>query len=284
MKIIFFGTPEFSVPFLDALASDPEIEILAVVTQPDKPVGRKQELTPSAVKMRAEVLGILVIQFPTLKTSEAKKRLATFGADAFIVVAYGKLIPKIVLDLPQLGCINVHPSKLPQYRGPSPIQAVIEKGDRETAVSIMLLDEGMDTGPILAQKSVEVLEDDTSPTLSNRLMQIGAPLLLETLKLYASGTLKPIPQDGSKATITKLLDRDSGKIDLSEPAELLERKIRAYTPWPATYTIIKHRGIDLRVKILKARLVNGTLELLVVQPEGGRIMNYDEFKRGYGSN
>ncbi|MEK7665475.1 MAG: methionyl-tRNA formyltransferase [Patescibacteria group bacterium] len=284
MKIIFFGTPEFSVPFLDALASDPEIEILAVVTQPDKPVGRKQELTPSAVKMRAEVLGILVIQFPTLKTSEAKKRLATFGADAFIVVAYGKLIPKIVLDLPQLGCINVHPSKLPQYRGPSPIQAVIEKGDRETAVSIMLLDEGMDTGPILAQKSVEVLEDDTSPTLSNRLMQIGAPLLLETLKLYASGALKPIPQDGSKATITKLLDRDSGKIDLSEPAELLERKIRAYTPWPATYTIIKHRGIDLRVKILKARLVNGTLELLVVQPEGGRIMNYDEFKRGYGSN
>jgi len=283
VRIIFFGTPEFSVPFLNALVADPHIDVLAVVTQPDKQVGRKQILTASEIKMRAQQLGIPVHTFASLKRPQVFETLQAFTADAFVVINYGKLIPLNILQLPKLGCVNLHPSLLPNYRGPSPIRAPIENGDCQTGLSVMLLDAGMDTGPVLAQKKVPVLPDDTTPTLTKRLAEVGAPFFVEVLNLYAAGALKAIPQDDSKATLTRLLDRDSGKLDLTEPAEVLERKIRAYTPWPGTYTVIEHHGAPLRVKILKARLTNGVLELLEVQPEGGRAMAYDEFKRGYGA-
>lgn len=282
MKIIFFGTPDFSVPFLNTLASDPQIELLAVVTQPDKPVGRKLIPKPSPIKERGQVLGFRVFPFTKLKSFEAHDQLVSLGADVFVVVAYGKLIPKSILDIPKLGCVNVHPSKLPRYRGPTPIQTAIEHGDRETAVSIMLLDEGMDTGPLLAQKKVEILPTDTTPSLSQRLAAVGAPFLVETLKLYAAGALTPIPQDNTLASSTKLLDRASGKIDWDESPEVIERKIRAYAPWPGTFTIIEHQGVPLRVKILKAKVVEGQFEILEVQPEGGLPMSYEAFVRGYG--
>ena len=282
MKIVFFGTPEFSVPFLDTLASDPEMQMLAVVTQPDKPVGRKQELVASEVKLRAQELAIPVLQFVSLKRPEVLETLKALEADMFVVINYGKLIPKSLLELPRFGCVNVHPSLLPKYRGPSPIRAPIENGDTETGISIMLLDEGMDTGPILAQKTVPVFPDETTPQLTDRLAQIGAPFFLETLKLYAAGAIQPVAQDDSKATLTTMLDRESGKIDWSDAPEAIERKIRAYTPWPGTYTITQHHGKPLRVKILTARLEQGQLQILEVQPEGSRPMSYDAFVRGYG--
>lgn len=282
MKIVFFGTPEFSVPFLNALAADPQIALLAVVTQPDKPVGRKQMMTAPEVKVRAQELGIPVWQFASLKRQEVVEALRPLHADVFVVINYGKMIPADLLKVPKLGCVNVHPSLLPKYRGPSPIRAPIEHGDTETGISVMLLDEGMDTGPILAQKTVPVFPDDTTPTLTDRLAQIGAPFFLEVLKLYGSGAITPLAQDHTKSTITRMLDREDGKIDWKESPEMIERKIRAYTPWPGTYTEINHHGVPLRVKILKARLVDGELEFLEVQPEGRQVMSYEEFVRGYG--
>lgn len=274
MKIVYFGTPEFSVPFLNALLEEKDLEILAVVTQPDKPVGRDQVLTPPTVKIRASEGGIPVLQFPSLRKPEAFETLKALGADVFVVVAYGKLIPQEILDIPRLGCVNVHPSQLPKYRGPSPIQAAIVNGDRQTAVSIMLLDAGMDTGPILGQKTVEVMSDDTYLALAKRLQDVGGPFLVEILRTYASGAIKPIAQDDNNASITSLLDRESGKIDFSESLEDIDRKIRAYYPWPGCYTNVTHNGSELRVKLLPNQMV---------QPEGKKPMTMPEFERGYGT-
>lgn len=282
MKIVFFGTPEFSVPFLRALIEAPSLEVIAVVTQPDKPVGREKTLTPPPTKILALQHGLPVLQFATLKSDTARETLAALHADCFVVVAYGKLIPQPILELPPLGCINVHPSLLPKYRGPSPIQAAIANGDDKTAVSIMLLDAGMDTGPLLAQEPVEVLPTDTSPTLSERLTKVGAPLLVSTLVGYEAGSIKPMPQSDAGATITKLLDREDGLIDWTDSAEEIDQKIRAYTPWPGCYTVLNKNGKELRVKILAAQLVDGKLAILQVQPEGKQPMSYQEFQRGYG--
>ncbi len=274
VKLVFFGTPDFSAPFLSALLEEKDLEVLAVVTQPDKPVGRDRILTPPAVKVRAIEASIPVLQFPSLRKSEAPETLKALGADVFVVVAYGKLIPQEILDIPRLGCVNVHPSLLPNYRGPSPIQAAIANGDTQTAISIMLLDAGMDTGPILGQKTVEVKTDDTYATLASRLQEVGGPFLVDVLRGYASGALQPIPQDDSRATITTLLDRESGKIDFTESPETIDRKIRAYHPWPGCYTIVQHNGAPLRVKLLPNQMV---------QPEGKKPMTTPEFERGYGT-
>lgn len=303
LRVAFFGTPEFAVPFLDALFDDSDIEVVAALTQPDKPVGRKQELAPSPVKLRAEEAGIGIMQPKTLKNYGVHDELRALKADAFVVVAYGKLIPPKVLPIPRLGCINVHPSKLPKYRGPAPVSAAIEHGDEKTAVSIMLLDEGMDTGPILGQKELEVKLDDTTPVLEKRLSKIGAPFLVEVLKMYADQVITPVSQDDSKASITKLLDRESGHINWTEPAKFIEQKVRAYTPWPGTYTVWDRNGKEMRLKILKARLSDsgsqepgtvtvsdgrilvscgeGQLELLDLQLEGKSTMDPKVFLRGY---
>lgn len=281
LRLIFFGTPDFSVPFLKELLDAEDIEVVAVVTQPDKPVGRAQQVEAPPVKILAEERGVTVLQFPTLKKLEVNETLKALNADVFVVVAYGKLIPPSLLTVPRLGCVNVHPSFLPKYRGPSPIQAAIENGDDVTAVSIMLLDEGMDTGPLIAQKTVEVKNDDTYTSLSERLASVSAPFLVEALRLYISGAVSPTPQDDTNASVTKLLDRESGRIDWKESAETIERKIRAYTPWPGCFSVVKHHGKELRVKILKARLGTNGLEILDVQPEGKKPMSYVEYSRGY---
>ena len=273
MKIVFFGTPELSVPVLQALITASNINVVAVVTQPDKPVGRKQELTPPPVKVVADSAGIPVWQFSTLKNPEAVAQLSSVEADAFVVFAYGKMIPDDVLSIPRLGCLNLHPSLLPAYRGPAPINAPILNGDSETGVTIMLLDSGMDTGPILAQTNVAVASDDTAETLGDRLIAIGAPLLVETLQKYADGEIKPQTQKEEGITITKKLDREDGLIVKGEDPTTIDRKIRAYFPWPGCYTIIKHNGLDLRVKLLPKSMV---------QPEGKSPMTLPEFERGYG--
>lgn len=281
-KIIFFGTPDLAVPFLEALTNEPDFEVAAVVTQPDRPVGRKQILTPSPVKELALTKRIPVLQPEKLKDEEVQKKIADINANIFIVVAYGLLIPKNVLEMPQFGCVNVHPSMLPKYRGPSPIQSAIANGDVETGISIMLLDKGMDTGPILAQEKLLLASDETQITLTEKIKKVGPALLIETIKKYVAGEIKPIPQNDSQATVCKMLDREAGKIDWSEPAEKIDQKIRAYFPWPGCWIEFLHHGKIIRVKILKASLRDRRLTLLEVQPEGREPMVYEEFVKGYG--
>jgi methionyl-tRNA formyltransferase len=301
-RIVFLGTPDLAVPFLEALTNEPDFEVQAVITQPDRPVGRKQILTPSPVKELALAKGVTVFQPENLKKDSitlppspgfggtpskasvggASLHDSITSADLAVVVAYGIIIPQTVLSLPKLGFINVHPSLLPKYRGPTPIQSAIANGDKETGVSIMLLDKGMDTGPILAQEKIILVADETQVSLTEKIKQLGPALLIETIKKYVAGKIELQPQDDSQAVICKMLSRDSGKIDWSESAERIEQKIRAYFPWPGTWTEFSHNGKNIRVKILKAKLNNGQLELLEVQPEGGTVMPYEAFVRGYG--
>ena len=289
-KIVFLGTPDLAVPFLEALINESDFEIQAVITQPDRPVGRKQILTPSPVKEFALSKKLPIFEPENLrgvKGAEGDERVKGIffplsSADIAVVVAYGIIIPQTVLDLPWLGFLNVHPSLLPKYRGPSPIQSAIANGDEETGISIMLLNKGMDTGPILAQEKIILVADETQFSLTEKIKQLGPALLVETIKKYVAGEIKPQPQDDSQAVICKMLSRDSGKIDWSESVEKIDQKIRAYFPWPGSWTEILHNGKTLRLKILKSKLQNNVLTLLEVQPEGRAPMAYEEFVKGYG--
>ena len=299
-KIVFFGTPDFSVPFLSALIKDSEIKVTAVVCQPDKPAGRKGEITPPAVKSFAIENGVDVLQPTSLKKEDSIDLLKKLNADLFVVVAYGKIIPQEVLDIPTRGSINVHPSLLPEYRGPSPMQAAIAEGDDMTGITIMELDAGMDTGPILAQETISLDGDETYTSLQAKVHLHGPDLLIETLKRYAAGEITPIAQDNSRATLTSLLTRENGHVDWSSPMIQIERKVRAYNPWPGTWTMWN----DKRIKILKAQpsdfnaelepgtvqikddqifidCSNGTLEILELQIEGKAVMSSKEFLIGH---
>ncbi len=299
MKIVFFGTPEFSVPFLKELFLNPEIEVTAALTQPDKPVGRKGILTAPAVKVFAAENNIPVLQFKSLKTEEAQQELSKLKADIFVVVAYGKIIPSNILNLPPKGNINVHPSLLPRHRGPSPMQGAILDNDDETAVSIMLLNEGMDTGPVLAQTKIKLDRNETYTSLQHKVHAIGPKLLVETLCKWMKDEITASPQDDSLSTTTSLLTKEDGKIDWKESAETIERKMRAYTPWPGVW----FQWNNKRIKVLKSivsedlgteigkviktddRILvvcgNGaSLELFEIQPEGKPVMKAMDFVRG----
>lgn len=299
MRILFFGTPEFAVPSLKQLHADGH-EIIGVVTQPDKPVGRKQLPTPPPIKLVAQELGIPVYQPTSLKNEEAKQKLTGLKPDIVVVVAYGKIIPPWLLALPKHGCVNVHPSLLPKYRGASPIPAPIVYGDRETGVTIMLMDELLDHGPILAQEKITLDGTETGETLSKKLSELGAELLSKTLKGLERGSIHPEEQDHSAATSTEILTRDHGKIDWTKPAIEVERMIRAYTPWPGAWTTIDGK----RLKVIAARIYDGQnmdvcgtiwktengelaaatktsgLALVTVQSEGGKVMTGEDFARG----
>lgn len=308
MNIVFFGTPDFARDFLEALHQDEQINICAVVAQPDKPVGRKQLLTPPATKVFAEENNIPVLQPEKLKDPVVLEELEKFNADVFVIVAYGKIIPQNILDIPKLGNVNVHPSKLPKYRGPSPLQAVIEAGDKETAISIMLIDDKMDHGPLLAQKTLLLDEQETPETLRTKVVKIGAPLLVSTLKDFIAGKIIAQDQDHEKATFCKLLEKENGQIDWQKTAEQIERQVRAYDPWPGTYTEIGTENSDQiqklkiheavlidpewfreklkpgEVKIFERRLLIGTgtapLEILKLQPENKAIMDAKSYING----
>ena len=261
MKTVFFGTPSFAVPFLQAMIDDPEIEVVAVVSQPDKPKGRKQKLQPTATKVVAQEHSIPVLQFPSLKKDEVVAELSALDADVFVVVAYGKLIPLNVINIPEEKIVNVHPSLLPRHRGPSPMQWSIAEGDQNTGVSIMLIDEGMDTGPLLAQESFDVDVHETYQTLEVRVHEVGAPLLIKTLKAYVAGDLTPTPQSEESVSLTRLLKREDGHISWTDSAERIERLVRAYQPWPGTWSLLPD---GQRLKILRAT----PLELTVDVPPG----------------
>ncbi len=244
MKVVFFGTPEFAVPTLRRLA-DSAHEVALVVSRPDRPAGRKQVLTSPPVVELAKKLGLPVLQPKSLKGRGFADKLAATGADVGVVVAYGKLIPAALLQLLPRGFVNLHPSLLPRHRGPSPIQWALARGDRVTGVTTMLIDEGMDTGPILLQERVEIGPRETAEELAPRLASLGAELVLKTLDGLEAGTLTPRPQPEQGATVTPMLRRSFGKVDWSLPARQLADRLRAFTPWPGLYT--KFRGGRLKI-------------------------------------
>jgi methionyl-tRNA formyltransferase len=242
------GSPEFAIPSLKALAEN--FQVVGVVTQPDKPAGRGQALTPPPVKSAALELGLPVIQPQRLKETEAIAQLQDWQPDLIVVAAFGQILRQPVLELPQHGCVNVHASLLPRWRGAAPIQAALLHGDRETGVTVMCMDPGVDTGPTLAQQSLPIQPGDTAGVLDGRLSHLGARLVLDTLPAYLSGELTPQPQDETRATYAPLLKKEDGELDFTQSAEALERRVRAFNPWPGAY--IQWQGQPL--KVLRAHI------------------------------
>lgn len=254
VNIIFFGTPVFALPALESLI-DAKYTIVAVITKPDEAQGRDLVITPPPIKVLAEKHKIPVFQPVSLSLEQWKNEIP--AADCFVVAAYGKLIPKDIIALPRFGTLNIHPSLLPQFRGPSPIQYAILEGVKNTGVTIMLLDELMDHGPILAQKKISL--EDAVPhfkELHDTLAIDGATLLIETLRAWCSRTLNPMPQDDEKATYSKILKKDDGRIDWQRPAEEIERKIRAFELWPTSWTLWPGEKQIYRIRIEDAEAVH----------------------------
>jgi len=256
VKIIFFGTPEFGAIILEELTKGGYQPIL-VITAPDKPVGRGQILTPPPVKVIAQKYKIPTLQ-PD-KILDSKFKIQDSKPDLIVVAAYGQILPKEILDIPKRGSLNVHPSLVPKYRGASPIQHVILNGEKKTGITIILMDEKMDHGPILNQRALEIEEDETSTTLHDTLANLGASLLMETIPKWMRGKIKPRPQDDAQATFTKILTREDGRINWKKTAEDLEREIRAFDYWPGSFTFWEKRdGTIVRIKILKTRVLKST--------------------------
>jgi len=233
IRTVFMGSPEFAIPSLRKLAA--AYPVVGVVTQPDREAGRGRVLTPPPVKTAAEALGIPVIQPTRLREPAAFQQLLDWAPDLIVVAAFGQILRPAVLDLPRFGCINVHGSLLPRWRGAAPIQAAILAGDRETGVTIMKMDPGIDTGPQLSQRSLPITAEDTGETLGVRMADLGADLLLETLPAYLSGRLQPQPQPEEGATYAGMLKKEDGLLDFSLPAEVLERRVRGLIPWPGAF-------------------------------------------------
>jgi len=296
------GTPEFAVPALDRLLRG-EHEVVAVYTQPDRLVGRGRVPTPPPVKRVAMEHGVEVLQPESLREPSEVERLAALEPDLVVVAAYGQILPQSVLDIPEYGCLNIHPSLLPRYRGATPVPAAILAGDMETGVTIMKMDAGMDTGPIVSQFIVHTEPDDTSESLGRRLADAGARLLEETLGVWFDGTLVPVPQDDSVASYTRPITKSDGLVDWRVSAVELERKVRAYQPWPGCYThwqgkvlrILQAVPLQCSDSVALGRVLEleagqpavvgvgtgeGVLGLLRLQLEGKNAMSVAEFLRG----
>jgi methionyl-tRNA formyltransferase len=235
MSIVFVGTPEFAVPSLRRLAAAGH-HIAAVITQPDRAAGRGRRPSQPPVKIAAQELGLEVLQPPSLREPEALRQVTALTPEVIVAVAYGQILRQSFLDIAPRGVLNLHPSLLPKYRGASPIPAAILAGEKVTGVSVMLMDAGMDSGPILAQEEYPILDTDTAAALSQRLSEAGADLLAETLPAWLAGEIPPRPQDASQATVTKLLTKEDGLIDWSRAATEIWRQVRAFNPWPAAHT------------------------------------------------
>ena len=284
-KIIFIGTSEFAIPALKSLLKN-NYNIITVITSPDKPIGRKQEITATPVKCIAEEYNLPILQ--PEKILDIKSEITNLKPDLIIVSSYGKIIPKSILDIPPLECLNIHPSLLPKYRGSSPIQTVILNGDKITGITIILMDEKMDHGPIISQIKIDIEPNENYQNLEKKLSKESGNFLIKTLSQYLSSKIKPQKQDESKATYTKILSREQGKIDLNKSAKEIERMTRAFYPWPGTWFYLNKK----RIKIIKARTSTKTgktsiktgkdfLILEIVQPEGKKPMTGEEFFRGY---
>ena len=303
MRIVFIGTGEIGVPTLEALLKS-EHDVVGVVTQPDKPVGRTQQIEPPPIKKvligRGRPPGAPILQPPRIKDPNTIEEIRAQTPDVIVVIAYGQILPRDVLEIPKIACLNLHASLLPRWRGAAPIQAAIAVGDQRTGITVMYMDEGLDTGDILLQRPGDILPDDTGGSLHDRLAQIAPEALLESLRLLAMGIAPRTPQDNTLATYAPKLKREHGKINWSESAEVIERKIRGFNPWPGAFTQIGGQNL----KVFSATLVDlsgqpgeilrsqgqlviaagkRALSLGDVQLEGKRRMSAAEFLRGHAT-
>lgn len=296
MKAIFMGTPDFAVPALRALCD--AHEVVAVYTKADKPAGRGRKLSVSPAKEEALARGLLVKEPKSLRRPEAVAEMQALQPDFIVVAAYGLILPQAVLDIPPHGCINIHGSLLPRYRGASPIAGALLAGEQETGITLMLMDAGLDTGPMLAQRSIPIEAGDNTGTLETRLSLLGAELLAETLPRWLDGRIVPQMQDDSLATLTRLIKKEDGLIDWSEPATNIVRKVKAFAPWPGAFTIWQGQPLKLLGARSNSResapgLVSqsagavligtgaGSVEATEVQAAGKRAMSGIEFVRGH---
>ena len=316
VRVVFMGTPDFAVPSLRALLQNAApgrawhtgLDVVGVITRPDKPAGRGRQVVPSPVKQFAEEHGIPVAQPRSLRQPEAQEQLVALAPDVIVVAAYGQILPPAVLNMPRFGSVNVHASLLPRHRGAAPIAGALLAGDQETGVTIMLMDEGLDTGAILTWTAMPIASDDTTGTLTEKLSYLGAEALLRALPRWFARKLVPQPQDETRATLTRPLTKDDGIIDWRLPAEVLARQIRAYHPWPGTATtwhgktlkVLRAAALEAESegvpqadeigkvslqtldggKALVVRCGQGALRLEMIQLEGKRALTADEFARG----
>lgn len=294
-RIVFMGSSDFSVAILESLAS--KYTVCGVVTQPDKPAGRGKQLTPPPVKIAAQKLGLPILQPEKLKAPEVFDQLTTWDPDVIVVAAYGKILRQNVLDLPRFGCVNVHASYLPRWRGASPIQAAILNGDKATGVTIMIMDAGIDTGPILAQKTVAIDAQEDAHSLTEKLADLGSRLLAMTLEDYLAGYIETVAQNEEGATYAEMIRKEDGNLDFTLPAVVLERKVRAFIDWPVASMLLGEESLKVR----KAKVIagngepgtrcidegfpcvntsDGRLMLLEVKPAGKNWMSGADFLRG----
>ena len=301
MRTIFFGSPEFAVPCLDALRQISEIAV--VISQPDRPAGRGLAMRPPAVKKRALELGLEVWQPTKVRTADFASRLRALEADVAVVVAYGRILPRAVLDAPRLGCVNVHASLLPRWRGAAPIQWAIVHGDRVSGVTLMQMDEGMDTGAIIAMESTPIQSTDDAESLSKRLSEMGSELLRAQLPRYVAGELTAKQQDENAATMAPLLTKDHGRIDWNKPAEAVHDQVRGMNPWPGAHTALHGRRIKVHRTLastldsegappgqvialdadgILVACAEGTLEIQELQESGRKRVDARAFATGRG--
>ncbi|UHQ54018.1 methionyl-tRNA formyltransferase [Microbulbifer sp. YPW16] len=304
LKIVFAGTPDFAAVHLQALL-DSEHSVVAAYTQPDRPAGRGKKLLASPVKQLAQSHEIPVYQPLSLRDATAQAELAALGADVMVVVAYGLILPQVVLDTPRLGCVNVHASLLPRWRGAAPIQRAIEAGDPESGVAIMQMEAGLDTGPVLVESRCPVTAVDTGGSLHDKLAEIGGPALLEALAQLADGTARPRPQDDSQANYAAKISKEEARIDWQRPAAEIERQIRAFNPFPVCWTTYSDARGEQRLRIYRAQLERGchsdapgtilgaddegilvacgreALRLQLLQLPGKKALAAEEILRGY---
>ena len=303
LRIIFMGTPELASASLNALLREPAFQIVTVVTQPDRPKGRELKLQPSPVKQIAMSAGVPVLQPLKARDEPFIAQLRALQPDLIAVAAFGQILPKAVLDLPRWGCLNVHTSLLPKYRGASPIQSAILNGEIETGVTIMKMDVGLDTGDILTQRTTPIRDEDNAATLHDRLAQIGAELLVQTIPDHVAGKIQPRPQQHDQATHVSKIKKQAGRIDWQQPARAIWNRIRAFTPWPGAFTFLPVPPQPLLLKIWQAEVVSGpgtagevlsadktgiviacgegALRVTQLQREGGRRMSAMEFLAGH---
>jgi methionyl-tRNA formyltransferase len=301
MRIVFIGAGEIGVPALQALLRSNEHQLIGVVNQPDKPVGRAQRIEPTPIKRALAGSKVQILQPERIKDRQAIEAIRALQPDSIVVMAYGQILPREVLEIPRIACLNLHASLLPRWRGAAPIQAAIAAGDPETGITVMYMAEGLDTGDILLRRRIDILPTDTGGSLHDRLAHIAPEALLEALQMLAKGNAPRVPQDNTLATYASKLTRDDGKIDWSQPAEIIERKIRAFNPWPGAFTEIASPG-PRKLKVFSAATVDlsgkpgeflrsekelviaagkNALSLCEVQPEGKRRMSASEFLRGH---
>jgi methionyl-tRNA formyltransferase len=301
MRIVFIGAGEIGVPTVQALLRSSEHQLTGVVSQPDKPVGRAQQIEPTPIKRALAGTKISILQPKRIKDRQVIEEIRALQPDAIVVMAYGQILPREVLEIPRIACLNLHASLLPRWRGAAPIQAAIAAGDRETGITVMYMAEGLDTGDVLLRRSIDILPTDTGGSLHDRLAEIAPEALLDALQMLVKGNAPRIPQDNALATHAPKLTREDGKIDWSEHAEVIERKIRAFNPWPGAFREIALPGAR-KLKIFSAAIVDlsgkpgeflrsekelviaagkNALSLGEVQPEGKRRMSAAEFLRGH---